>query len=48
MDLTLNTDTGKLNIRVAAWIEDQSNILVSKFPDGVISLPGGKIGRAHV
>ena len=43
MDLTLNTDTGKLNIRVAAWIEDQSNILVSKFPDGVISLPGGRV-----
>lgn len=43
MDLTLDTDLGKLNIRVAAWIESQNSLLVSKFPDGVISLPGGRV-----
>lgn len=43
MDLTLNTDLGKLNIRVAAWIESQNNILVSKFPGGINSLPGGRV-----
>lgn len=43
MDLTLNTDTGKLNIRVAAWIESRNNIPVSKFPSGIISLPGGRV-----
>ncbi|MFV8314790.1 NUDIX domain-containing protein [Aerococcus urinaeequi] len=43
MDLTLNTDIGKLNIRVAAWIESRNNILVSKFPSGIISLPGGRV-----
>ena len=43
MDLTLNTGIGKLNIRVAAWIESRNNILVSKFPSGIISLPGGRV-----
>lgn len=43
MDLTLNTDIGKLNIRVAAWIENRNNIPVSKFPSGIISLPGGRV-----
>jgi len=43
MDLTLNTDIGKLNIRVAAWIESRNNIPVSKFPSGIISLPGGRV-----
>ncbi len=43
MDLTLNTDIGKLNIRVAAWIESQNNILVAKFPSGIMSLPGGRV-----
>jgi hypothetical protein len=27
MDLTLDTDSGKLNIRVAAWIESQNSLL---------------------
>ncbi|SDK89092.1 hypothetical protein SAMN04488098_108110 [Alkalibacterium thalassium] len=39
MDLTLNTDIGKVNVRVAAWIENKGRILVSQFPDGVVSLP---------
>ena len=43
MDLTLDTDSGKLNIRVAAWIESQNSLLVSKYPDGIISLPGGRV-----
>ena len=37
MDLTLDTDSGKLNIRVAAWIESQNSLLVSKYVDGIIS-----------
>ena len=43
MDLTLNTDLGKLNIKVAAWIECHNNILVAKFPSGIISIPGGNV-----
>lgn len=43
MDLTLDTNLGKLNIRVAAWLESQNRILVSKFPGGIISLPGGRV-----
>lgn len=43
MDLTLDTDSGKLNIRVAAWIESQNSLLVSKYVDGIISLPGGRV-----
>ena len=42
-DLTLYTLEGKLNIRVAAWIEKDDRILVSEFPDGTISLPGGRM-----
>lgn len=43
MDLTLETEHGKLNIRVAAWIENERNILCATFPDGTISLPGGRV-----
>lgn len=43
MDLTLNTDLGKVNVRVAAWIENKGRILVSQFPDGVVSLPGVRV-----
>lgn len=43
MDLSLDTDLGKLNIRVAAWIESQNSLLVSKYSDGIISLPGGRV-----
>jgi 8-oxo-dGTP pyrophosphatase MutT (NUDIX family) len=43
MDLTLNTYLGKVNVRVAAWIENKGRILVSQFPDGVVSLPGGRV-----
>lgn len=42
-DLTLHTPDGNLNIRVAAWIEQENKLLVSEFPDGTISLPGGRM-----
>lgn len=42
-DLTLDIAEGKLNIRVAAWIEHEDQILVSTFPDGSISLVGGRL-----
>ena len=42
-DLTLQTDNGKLNIRVAAWIEHEEQLLMCEFPDGTISLPGGRM-----
>lgn len=42
-DLTIDTSIGKLNVRVAAWIERNDEILVSSFPDGTISLPGGRV-----
>ena len=43
-DLTIAFAGGKLNVRVAAWIEKDDQLLVSTFPDGSISLPGGRIG----
>ena len=42
-DLTSEIAEGKLNIRVAAWIEYEDQILVSTFPDGSISLVGGRL-----
>lgn len=42
-DLTIDFSTGKLNVRVAAWIEQNNEILISSFPDGNISLPGGRV-----
>lgn len=42
-DLTIGIVNGKVNIRVAAWIECNNEILVSSFPDGTISLPGGRV-----
>lgn len=42
-DLTLEIAEGKLNIRVAAWIEHEDQILVSTFPDGSVSLVGGRL-----
>lgn len=42
-DLTLDIAEGKLNIRVAAWIKHEDQILVSTFPDGSISLVGGRL-----
>ncbi|MGE7689553.1 NUDIX hydrolase [Lysinibacillus sp. NPDC097214] len=42
-DLTVKMNAGKLNIRVAAWIVHDDNLLVSQFPDGTISLPGGRV-----
>jgi 8-oxo-dGTP diphosphatase len=42
-DLTSDIAEGKLNIRVAAWIEHEDQILVSTFPDGSISLVGGRL-----
>lgn len=42
-DLTIPLEEGKLNIRVAIWIEHEEKILVSEFPNGLLSLPGGRI-----
>lgn len=42
-DLTVALTGGRLNIRVAAIIRDQDKILVSKWPDGTISLVGGRV-----
>ena len=42
-DLTIETPDGKLNVRVAAWVEKDNQLLVSTFPDGTISLPGGRV-----
>lgn len=42
-DLTVPLKEGKLNIRVAIWIEQEENILVSEFPNDLITLPGGRI-----
>jgi len=42
-DLTVKMNAGKLNIRVGAWIVHDDNLLVSQFPDGTISLPGGRV-----
>jgi len=42
-DLTIEFAGGKLNVRVAVWIEKDNQLLVSTFPDGTISLPGGRI-----
>lgn len=42
-DLTLDIAEGKLNIRVAAWIEHEDQILVFTFPDWSISLVGGRL-----
>ncbi len=42
-DLTIPLADGKLNIRVAIWIEHEENILVSEFPNGIITLPGGRV-----
>lgn len=42
-DLTISLADGKLNIRVAIWIEHEENILVSEFPNNIITLPGGRV-----
>ncbi|HPR82048.1 MAG TPA: hypothetical protein PK268_09295, partial [Enterococcus sp.] len=42
-DLTLDMPEGKLTIRVAAWIEQENQLLVATYPDGTISLPGGRL-----
>ncbi|WP_207940759.1 hypothetical protein DOK78_001707 [Enterococcus sp. DIV2402] len=42
-DLTLEMPEGKLTIRVAAWIEQENQLLVATYPDGTISLPGGRL-----
>ena len=42
-DLTVALTGDRLNIRVAAIIRDQDKILVSKWPDGTISLVGGRV-----
>ncbi|MFU8925960.1 NUDIX hydrolase [Acinetobacter puyangensis] len=46
-DLTADFLNGKLNIRVAAWIEADDHILVATFPDGIMSLPGGRLKFAE-
>ena len=42
-DLTIKFANGMINVRVAAWIEQDGQLLVSTFPDGTISLPGGRV-----
>ena len=42
-DLIAELTGGRLNIRVAAIIRNQDNILVSKWPDGTMSLVGGRV-----
>lgn len=42
-DLTVSLAEGKLNIRVAAWLEQGDQILVSRYPNGLLSLPGGRL-----
>ena len=42
-DLTIELSAGILNVRVAAWIQKDGQLLVSTFPDGTISLPGGRV-----
>lgn len=42
-DLTVSLPAGKLNIRVAAWLEHEGQLLVSRFPNGRLSLPGGRL-----
>ena len=45
MDLTFKCEKGKVNIRVAAWIQDMTgrHLLVSYYPNGYSSLPGGRV-----
>ncbi|WEV44705.1 NUDIX domain-containing protein [Streptococcaceae bacterium ESL0687] len=42
-DLTLDSKSGRLNLRVAAWIEAHDKFLVAEFPNGNMSLMGGRI-----
>lgn len=42
-DLTIPLEEGKLNIRVAIWIEHEEELLVSEYPNGIITLPGGRV-----
>lgn len=42
-DLTIPLEEGRLNIRVAVWIEQEDSILISEFPNGLLSLPGGRV-----
>lgn len=42
-DLTCQLSEGKLNIRVAFWLTQKEQILVSLFPSGRYSLPGGRV-----
>lgn len=43
MDLSLDCEEGCLNIRVAALIQSQGKLLISMYPDGLRSLPGGRV-----
>lgn len=42
-DLTILLNEGKLNIRVAIWLENKEQLLVSEYPNGIITLPGGRV-----
>lgn len=42
-DLTVGIAEGRLNIRVAAIIQQDDKILVSQWPNGTISLVGGRV-----
>ncbi|WP_042475631.1 NUDIX hydrolase [Bacillus ndiopicus] len=43
MDLTVKTTTGTLNIRVAAWIENNGKILCTTYSNGITTLPGRRV-----
>lgn len=42
-DLTLPLSDGVVNIRVAAWCQHEENILVCRYQNGTITLPGGRV-----
>lgn len=42
-DLTLHIEGGIVNIRVAAWIEHQDELLICTYPNGIQTLPGGRV-----
>ncbi|MGX7327866.1 NUDIX hydrolase [Enterococcus bulliens] len=42
-DLTVDLTQGKLNIRVAAFCEVDNRVLVCRYPDQTLTLPGGRV-----
>lgn len=42
-DLTVSLPEGKVNVRVAAWCERDDKLLVCRYPDHTVTLPGGRV-----